>query len=141
MATLPMNALFIPLDEKFIVACGEALMEWSYIENRLFRWFKHLTRLPDAMARSVFFSARSFLGRSEMLAAAIEHAVFRGPRGEIARDLIEEALQKANGYASFRNALAHGFVISDRIDARNDQDREREFRFLGERDFFGATDV
>jgi hypothetical protein len=63
------------------------------------------------MARAIFFSARSFLGRSEMLAAAIESASFNGPKGPISRQIIEEGLQKENGYASFRNALAHGYVI------------------------------
>jgi hypothetical protein len=104
--------LFTPLDEKFLLAYGEALMEWSYVENRLFRWFMHLTALEDEMARAIFFSARSFLGRSDMLDAVIERATFSN-YGQIARQIIEEATQKANSYAGFRNAIAHGFVISE----------------------------
>lgn len=113
MATIPINALFVPLDENFILAYGEALLEWSYVENRMYRWFRHLAKLQDGMARAVFFSARSFQGRSDMLAAAIEQATFAGPRGLIGRQAISEALDKAISYSKFRNALAHGMVISE----------------------------
>jgi hypothetical protein len=115
MAAIPLNvnALAIPLDEKFILAYGEALLEWSYVENRLFRWFRHLTKLDDVMSRAIFFSARSFQGRSDMLAATIPHASFSGLKGPVARQIIEETLKKADVYSAFRNSLAHGSVIAE----------------------------
>jgi hypothetical protein len=44
---------------------------WSTIEDGLFEWFKRCTGLQERLAKSVFYSARSFEGRRDMLTAAI----------------------------------------------------------------------
>jgi hypothetical protein len=96
------------IPDEFIKAYGEALLEWSYVENRLSRWFGHLTGLSHAMARAVFYSARSFQGRSDMLSAVIPAASIAN---EGARRFIHDALFKAINYSPLRNKLAHGIPV------------------------------
>lgn len=99
------------LQEKFIQTFGEALLEWSYVESRLSWWFGQLTSLPAAMARAVFFSSRSFQGRSEMLAAVISARVWKDKLDDEAKSFIGAALAKAKLYSGRRNALAHGHAV------------------------------
>jgi hypothetical protein len=70
-------------------------------------WFRFITRLSRHMSRRVFYSSRSFTGRSELLEAALS-----------ARDLPSEidsalkaGIKKAVGYNSFRNTIAHGQTV------------------------------
>ena len=101
----------VPLSNDFIVAYGEAMLEWSYVENRLYRWFSNLTGMSDAVARGVFFSARSFAARSEMLSAVVATAPFKGATAALGKEFIGEAVIKATGYTPTRNAMAHGLVM------------------------------
>ncbi len=84
---------------------GHALARWSQLETALYYWFERTTGMQDAMARAIFYGARGFFARAEMLDAAIEHAATLSPT-ETA--FLREALKKAKSYSSFRNKIAHG---------------------------------
>lgn len=87
-------------------ALGNAMLQWATIEQRLFYWFQRLTGLSDRMARAIFYSARSFKGRAEMLEGAISASDLPAPEIEF----IKSGLDKAIKYNSFRNRLVHGEV-------------------------------
>ena len=89
---------------EFETVYGAALAEWSRLEGQLFYWFQMVTGMNEKMARAVFFSARSFNGRADMLESAIDAATIDAPL----RDFLEAALKKAWGYSGFRNAATHG---------------------------------
>jgi hypothetical protein len=98
--------------DEFIRAYGETLLEWNYVEHRLFMWFWHLTGLDDEVARAIFFSAtKSFQARSDLLSGVVGTCKFDGEVGEAARAFIKEAIVKAKSYMGLRNSLAHGLAI------------------------------
>lgn len=83
------------------------MMEWSRVEVMLGLWFGHLTNIRSwDMASAVFFSAKSFSGRAEMMQAALEH----GTLNDETQEFLGAALLKAIAYNSFRNRLAHGIA-------------------------------
>lgn len=93
-------------------------MGWSYVEHRLFLWFWQLSGMSEKAARAVFFSAKAFRSRSEMLQALVRSGSF--PRKitklityEASILYLKDALAKADTYSQFRNLLAHGLGISD----------------------------
>ena len=57
--------------QRFVLAYGDALLQWARLEQHLFFWFEIITGMDHMMARAVFYSPRNFNGRSEMLEAAI----------------------------------------------------------------------
>ena len=90
--------------EAFYAEYGAAMLQWSNLEVFLALWFRNLAMIPDwDMAFAIFFSARSFSGRADMLSAALEHSP-DGPK----KQFLQEALLKAIAYNSVRNQLAHG---------------------------------
>ena len=94
---------------------GIALANWSGIERGLFYWFYRTTAMSEAMARAVFYSARSFNGRAEMLDAAVAHnPTIVGD--ELA--FIKAAIKKAGRFSSFRNRIAHGEPIINVIELK-----------------------
>lgn len=90
--------------DAFYLEYGRTLAQWAAIEARLSFWFEYVTKMPPPMASRIFYSARSFSGRSEMLEAAISQAKL--PDAEL--EFIKEAVSKSIQYNSFRNQLAHG---------------------------------
>jgi hypothetical protein len=83
---------------------GAALAEWSRLEGQLFYWFNVLTGMDEKTARGVFFSARNFNARADMLEAALDATRPGGP----VQALLRTALKKARGYSGFRNSATHG---------------------------------
>lgn len=70
----------------------------------LFSIFRSLSGMSENMARGIYYSARSYTGRSDMLVTALEAA-------EIHPDVkanIAEILKKARSYYGYRNRLVHG---------------------------------
>ena len=95
---------------------GITLANWSGIERGLFYWFYRTTGMSEAMARAVFYSARSFNGRAEMLEAAVaNNPTLLGD--ELA--FIKAAIKKAGKFSSFRNRIAHGEPIINVIKLRD----------------------
>jgi hypothetical protein len=131
--------------EKFHQAYGAAMGQWAGVENALSYLFVRLTGTPEGMGRDLFFSARSFLGRVDMLAACISH-VQDLPE---AKDFLRELVKKAGNWQSARNTLAHdiheitvdyeadgaNYIISDRankiINAEKISNAAENFLVLG----------
>jgi hypothetical protein len=96
-----------------LLAYGSVMSEWAYVEAMLALWFRWLIQMEDhEMSNAIFYSARSFQGRAEMLQAAIEHS--NQPDEEIS--WVADLLAKALSYNSCRNELAHGFFNWMRTD-------------------------
>lgn len=98
------------ITREFNVVYGAALAEWSSLESHLFYWFQLLTGMNEKTARAVFFSARSFNARADMLEAALDAESPGGPL----QLFLEAALKKARGYSGFRNSATHGEPLIDR---------------------------
>lgn len=83
---------------------GATLAEWSRLEGQLFYWFQILTGMDEKTARGVFFSARNFNARADMLEAALDAT---SPGGPI-QTFLQATLKKTRSYSGFRNAATHG---------------------------------
>lgn len=83
---------------------GKAMAGWAGVEGTLLALFEMLTDMPHKLARRIFFSARSFNGRADMLSAA----AVASDKPDDLRDYAKAVLTKARQYSAFRNALAHG---------------------------------
>jgi hypothetical protein len=84
---------------------GHAMQQWSKLERSLCDWFQHATGMKDSMARAIFYSARGFAARIEMLESAIEHSE-RITAEQLT--FLAEAIKKARQYTPFRNDIVHG---------------------------------
>jgi hypothetical protein len=96
------------IDEAYVdlfVSYGHAMVCWAHLEAMLYRWFALITNMPDAMCRAIYYGARGFAARAEMLEAAIEYATILSGDDTL---FLSEALKKARGYSGFRNKIAHG---------------------------------
>jgi hypothetical protein len=80
---------------------------WSAVEDGLFEWFKRCTAMQEQLARAVFYSARSFEGRRDMLEAAIPFSSC----DEKIRTGIRKCMLRAGQYAAFRNRIAHRHML------------------------------
>lgn len=89
----------------FHIHYGNAMARWAQLENALYLWFSAATAMNDAVGRAIFYSARGFAARAEMLEAAVEHATTLSPE-QI--EFLKEAIKKARQYSGFRNKVAHG---------------------------------
>lgn len=101
------NSILDPPDVKLAplhLAYGRAMAKWATIEHWLGKWFAVVTEMPEPMALAVFFSAKNFNGRSEMLESALEHS--RAVEG--VKQFLRDAIDKAVTYNTFRNTIAHG---------------------------------
>lgn len=97
--------------DEFLLAYGDALLQWSNLEVLLATWFRKVALIPSwEMAYSIFFSARSFQGRADMFTAAIDHM----PDDVFWKAFARDAILKAIAYSSARNQIAHGFVSFDK---------------------------
>jgi hypothetical protein len=89
--------------ERLYPIYGEAMLAWSNIEDTLCGWFHYLSGMGEPQARAVFFSARSFAGRADMLSALLSV-----PAGKpLVTDFVRDVLNKSLGYSQARNQLAH----------------------------------
>ncbi len=86
---------------------GKAMAAWSEVEDALFEWFKRCAGMEERLARAVFYSARSFEGRRDMLQAAIPFSSCN----EKTRIGIRLCIKRAGQYVAFRNRIGHGHII------------------------------
>jgi hypothetical protein len=103
---IKLRAKLAALDQ-FYKALGSAQAAWSAMEDGLFEWFKQCTGMQTQLARAVFYSARSFDGRRDMLLAAIPFS----PCDEKTRTGIRLCVKRARKYAEFRNRFSHGHLV------------------------------
>jgi hypothetical protein len=95
----------VKAQDQFHLALGRTLGEWAKIEDRLHNWFHYISGMTYETSKAVFYSARSFSARKEMLEAALSHAIFNPAS---ALEFIKRATAKSGAYVAFRNRLAHG---------------------------------
>jgi hypothetical protein len=88
---------------------GRTLAAWSGIEEGLFEWFKACTGLQEQLARTIYYSVRSFIGRRDLLVAALALSRF----DERTRNAIHLCTKRARTYSEFRNRIAHGHIVFD----------------------------
>jgi hypothetical protein len=93
---------------EFLFFYGQAMAEWASVERGLFYWFAGITRMKEGMARAIFYGAKGFAARAEMLESVIPFAEQQS-KEEI--EFIKSALKKAWSFVPFRNAIAHGEPI------------------------------
>jgi len=91
------------VDGEFYRAYGRAMASWSELERGLGTILVRVTGLSPKMAGAIFYSARSFQGRAEMVQACIPFAKTT-PAGKA---FLTGLVNRAGGYAKTRNALAH----------------------------------
>jgi len=103
-----MTSTFIDLERDFYHVYGKAMSSWAILEGMLAAYFHAITGMDSQIARSVFYSARSFRSRADLLGSVINHAKTT-PDGKRA---IELMVFKSISYSSVRNKLAHdGHII------------------------------
>jgi hypothetical protein len=85
------------------------MQRWARLEQAMDYWFQWLAEIPENRARAIFYSAKNFAGRSDILVAVIPYAK---PDDEY-RAFVRAAIKKARQYNSFRNAVTHGEAIFD----------------------------
>jgi hypothetical protein len=110
MSALKMNVNYEVVaraSAEFHLAYGMALSEWALVESSLYSWFQLTTDMKDKMARSVFYSAKSFAGRAEMLEAALGESTHTTDILDFAKAVIK----KARTYSTFRNEITHGEML------------------------------
>jgi hypothetical protein len=84
---------------------GIAMERWSALEQAMYLWFEHLTGLKREVASAIFYCARGFFSRAEMLESLIEVVC---DAEKIETQIMKEGIKKARNYSGFRNKLAHG---------------------------------
>lgn len=58
---------------------GHVMARWASLERAPFYWFAGITGMPEGMARAIFYGARGFGARAEMLEASIQYASKQTP--------------------------------------------------------------
>jgi hypothetical protein len=91
-------------DREFYLAFGYAMAGWARLELWFADVFRRTTGLKRGLSQEIFFSARSFQGRADMLQACIPSV----PAIPTGREFIKRAVSLANIYSQSRNHLAHG---------------------------------
>ena len=65
---------FLKRQREFYEAYGYTMAQWATMEYVISSLFVAMTKMREEVGREVFYSARSFLGRSDMFLAAAKHA-------------------------------------------------------------------
>ena len=107
------------LAERFYAALGRCTGRWSGIEHNLSRHFGALAKLPYPAAARIFFSARSFQGRYDMLSCLVDG--MSGPPG--LRNYYRSLLARVRTYNVTRNMYAHD-AIAFNCDPRSPRHRQ-----------------
>lgn len=94
---------FVESTRDFYHAYGAAMASWAEIESSMGYYFEKIGNLEPNLAHAVYYSARSFLGRADMLSASIPFAK-TVPDG---RKFLMEVVKLTRGWSSVRNMFAH----------------------------------
>jgi hypothetical protein len=123
---------------ELFVLLGKTSITWQQLESSLCGVFTAISRMDRTLARRIFYSARSFQGRTDMLKAAVSCPTvqFSDPtEGEFVKKCIERAGQ----YASVRNIIAHDSIVFFAFDGHEHSGKHviidgKYDRFLGGED-------
>lgn len=94
-------------EREFHLYYGGALAAWTQLEGHLSHLFESVTEMHPLMASHIFFSARSFQGRIEMLHAAIRIAGYIQKGRSEGVNTLHAIARKAETWSKSRNSLAH----------------------------------
>ena len=96
--------------DSFYLQYGKAMAAWADLERALSDWFRRAIEpdgSKDVSAQEIYYSARSFNGRADMLKAASNSSLLTIEE----RKFVRAALKKATDYNSFRSKLAHRVTV------------------------------
>ena len=102
-----------PHDDSFYMHYGKAMAAWADLESALCGWFRRILEPKGTNrvnAEGIFYSARSFNGRADMLKAATSARVLTADQ----RSLVRKAIKRATDYNKFRAKLAHRLTVEKR---------------------------
>jgi hypothetical protein len=88
---------------RFYIEYGSAMLAWQIVESELATLFSKLTKIPPDMAVQIFYSARSFKGRIDIVKAALVPCKIPTEIKSFAFKLISKSKQ----YSDYRNKFAH----------------------------------
>jgi hypothetical protein len=86
---------------------GEMCVAWAALEYVLFRFFYFLSGLPTPIARSIFYSQNTSLGRINLLHSTYTPLLTRKNRPLAASVKIKEFLDGLAPLANERNGFVH----------------------------------
>lgn len=91
--------------DAFHLSYGHTMAAWGILESHLFSWFHYVSGIENEnMARTIYYSAKSFLARMDMLSAALRASQLK--TDQIA--FLKGAIKTARIYSEFRNSATHG---------------------------------
>lgn len=105
-------------EDSICLAVGKAIMEWAALERILAHAFGLASRTDPLIADAIFFSARAFKGKHDMMLSAILASQKRNPSDvEFARlNLFKAALKKTKSWEVVRNRLAHNNISTMKVE-------------------------
>ncbi|CAN7702031.1 hypothetical protein [Mesorhizobium sp. LjNodule214] len=120
--------------ERLYPLYGQAMLNWSNIEDCLCEWFHYISGMKPPQARAVFFSARGFAARADMLSALLDV-----PNGKPwVSEFVRDSLNKSIAYSQVRNRVAHRVPV---INASSDQSHIVELHEGGTYPFLSGTPI
>jgi hypothetical protein len=102
---------------EFLHAFGLAMSQWARLERSLYDWFERASEMRSEMASAIFFGARGFSARAEMLESILEHAKVLSTTET---EFLKEAIKKARQFSQFRNSIAHGEPLPNFVRSGDD---------------------
>jgi len=93
--------------ERVYLAVGKAISQWSKLEHAFASAFALCLGAEQEVANSVFFSARSFGGKIDMLSAALNARAYVSSDSAKQMEVLRAACKKAAIWSAARNKLAH----------------------------------
>ena len=121
----------------FFDSFGRLIAEWSAIERAFYTWFASVSGMKEGMARSIFYSGKSFNSRADMLEAAFGNQSNMPP---LDLEFVKASLKKARAYSAFRNSVVHGEPTLD-ILHNNSPEAVLQLVLTQGKDFLGATAI
>ena len=98
--------------KEYALAIGHFMIEWNMLERRLAFLFQQLTGLSQKQADAIFFAAKAYMARKDLLQAAISSS----NRAQDFTKACEDVIRRCNAIVSKRNSAAHddtAFWIGD----------------------------
>jgi hypothetical protein len=121
----------------FFDSFGRLIAEWSAIERAFYTWFASVSGMKEGMARSIFYSGKSFNSRADMLEAAFGNQSNMPP---LDLDFIKASLKKARAYSAFRNSVVHGEPTLDILHNYSPQ-ADLQLILTQGKDFIGSSAI
>jgi hypothetical protein len=93
--------------DEFYLEYGATMAAWAFVESELCTLFISFTKIPPALATSIFYSVNAFEARARIFESAIEHSTL----DDKAKEFFEAVIAKAKSLSQFRNKLAHDLMV------------------------------